>query len=193
MEFPIALHVETDIGKVDSGRRNAAVAQDEDAAGSVVGDGVLDCDLPVANTRVDDLEAGHDRIGGLQYICLGNARANQVALKDEGNLALGAWLDEIGLAEADTGVVVELHAVREEAEVRLVDAEHFLHGLAGDADLLADNLFTVSLAPLQHGEGDVISVVDIQRIGPGQRFDRFTVTQCSVEPLGQPLAQSRIV
>ncbi len=46
------------------------------------------------DARIDDLEAGHDAFGGGEHIGRGHARALQVFLEQEGDLALGLGLDE---------------------------------------------------------------------------------------------------
>ena len=119
--------------------------------------------------------AGCNRLGGRGGALRG---AGQVLGEDEGDIALGARLDQAVLDEADIAAVVHLHAVGEEAEVRLVDVEHVLHGLAGDADLLADHLLALPLAPGEEAQGDAVGVVqgDV-RVALGERRQGAPVAQ----------------
>ncbi|MNN35723.1 hypothetical protein D3C81_1495820 [compost metagenome] len=130
------------------------------------------------DARVDDLEARHHPGAGGQHVLGGDAGADQVLGEDEGDLALGARLDQAVHGEADVGAVGDLHAVGEEAEVRLVDVEHVLHGLAGDADLLADHPLALLLALLEEAQGDAVGVVqgDV-RVTLGERRQGAPVAQ----------------
>jgi hypothetical protein len=55
-------------GQVQLSRVDALCPEGEDAAGGVVGHGVLDADLPVVDARIDDLEAGRHPFGGGQHV-----------------------------------------------------------------------------------------------------------------------------
>ena len=61
-------------------------------------------------------------------------------------------------AQADVAGVGNLHAIGQEAEVGLMHVQHLLHGLAGDADLLANYALTELLAALQKAQGDAIGI-----------------------------------
>jgi hypothetical protein len=81
------------------------------------------------------------------------------------------------------------HLVGEVPEVRLKDAEHVLHGAAGDADLLADDLFAVVVdAAVHHPQRDVIRILDSDlRPTLGERAQCSTRTQCGVELVSELL------
>src|SRR5690606_37317937 len=102
---------------------------------------ILDPDLPIADTRIDNLEAGHDPFGGAQHIGHGYAGAGQILLEHKGNLAFSLGLDQGGHVHALA--LVDHHAIGEHAEVRLIDLEQVHHRLAGHADLLADDAFAI--------------------------------------------------
>src|SRR5208282_4348671 len=85
---------------------------------------------------------------------------HKIACEHERYLALRTRLDQAGLSEAQRRAVGIRHLVRQEAEVRLMHTEHFLHGAAGQADLLADYALAADGAPLQKLGRNAISVVD---------------------------------
>src|SRR5262249_3814659 len=135
-DYAVLLKSHAAADQVHARGRDRAVADHQHAGGGVVGDRVLDLDLPVADPRVDDLEAGLYAIGRRQYIRRGEAGAAEVPLQNEGDLALRARLEE---AVGGHGVAVaKPHLRGEVAEVGLIDAERLLHDLARHADLLAD-------------------------------------------------------
>ena len=72
----------------------AWVPSTNEAAGRVVGDGVLDPDLPVPDAGIDDLEAGQNAIGRRQHVGGGDAGAHEIAAHDKGDLAFGPRLDQ---------------------------------------------------------------------------------------------------
>ena len=157
------------------------IAEDEQAAGGVVRDGVLDLDLPVADPRVHDLEAGHHAEGGGGDVGVGDAGAVQVAAEDEGDLALGPRLDQFRRQRQGLAVVVD-HRVGQEAEVRLVHVQHRLHRFRGDADLLADHPLAVGEAPCQQTLGDAVGIRNAHvGFALGQRFDHPPLPQRRVE------------
>src|SRR3546814_8613642 len=75
-------------------RLDACIATDEHPARRVVGDSVLNLDLPVVDARVDDLETRQHVIGGVEHLIFGHARTFQVLLQHERDLAFGTWLDQ---------------------------------------------------------------------------------------------------
>ncbi|MNY37548.1 hypothetical protein D3C86_1721180 [compost metagenome] len=92
--------------------------------------------------------------------------------------------------EADIAAVGHLHAVGEEAEVRLVDVEHVLHGLAGDADLLADHPLALPLALLQEAQGDAVGVDEGDvRVALGERRQGAPVAQGGEQFVAQGIDQ----
>jgi hypothetical protein len=126
-------------------------AQDKDAAGGVVRHGIDDADVPVGDARVDHFKARRDVRSRRQHRLGRNAGTLERALQDERDLRFRARLDH-AIADAHGAPVRDLHAIGEEAEVRLMHAEHVLHGAAGDADLLTDHALTGALAPCQDPE-----------------------------------------
>ena len=116
--------------EVKGQRTDGTIAQHEHAAGGVVRHGVGDLDLPVAHARVDDLEAGHDEGGGSQHIGHAHAGPRQVVLEHEGNLALGARLDQ--RACVDGLALVDDHRIGQHAEIGLMHAQH----VQSDEDLI---------------------------------------------------------
>ncbi len=148
------------IRKVEAGRVGVLVAENEQAAARVVGDRVLDFDLPVMNTAVHHLETGHDVLRRVQDIRVGDPRTVQILFELEGDLAFGARLNQLLANRHRTAIRIH-HLVGEVAEVRLKDPEHFLHSSTGHADFLADDLLAVIPdAPVQHPQGDVVGVFD---------------------------------
>eukprot|EP01136_Pigoraptor_vietnamica_P030071 Opistho-1_new@88804 len=174
--------------EVDAARIDRAVAEHEHAARGVVGHGVGDPDLPVADARVDDLEAGHHAFGGGQHVGIADARAHQVALEDEGDLALGLGLDQRGAV--DRFALADDHAVEQVAEVGLEHAEHVHHGARGHADLLADDALAGLEAARDHallhavgiGHGDAL-------VAAGERIDDAARAQRLVELVAELLDQ----
>src|SRR5690606_863438 len=157
-------------------------------ARGVVGDRVLDADLPVLHARVDDLEAGRDVVGGVEDVLVGDVGALQALLEHEGDLALRARLDELR-GDRHRGAVLVAHGVGEVAEVRLVDVQHLLDGLARDANLLADDLLAVALeAVLQDARGDRVGVVD-REIGVTirERVEHVALAERAVELVAEGL------
>ena len=71
------------------------VADHVDTAGGVVGDGVLNFYVPVLNTGIHNLEAGHDALGGIQYILFGNTGPLQILLQQKGDFGFRPGLDQI--------------------------------------------------------------------------------------------------
>ncbi|MNL12370.1 hypothetical protein D3C87_1332360 [compost metagenome] len=63
----------------------------------------------------------------------------QVFAEDKGDFAFGPWLDQVIAGQADIAAILDLHGIGEEAEVWLVNIEHFLNGTAGDPDFFADH------------------------------------------------------
>ena len=71
----------------------------------------------------------------------------------------------------------------------LVDAEHGLHGLAGQADLLADDPLAGGQAALEHAQGDLVGVVDGQVETAGQRRHGFAALHGLVELVAELVDQ----
>ncbi len=91
---------------------------------------------------------------------------------------------------ATVPAIGHVHAVGEEAEVRLVHAQHVLHRSAGDADLLADHPLARALAPREDAERDGVGIVDRKvEVARAQRSDRMPLHQRLVQLLGQGLVQ----
>ncbi len=145
-------------GDVELARVALGLAEHVDAAGGVVGDGVLDLDLPVGDARIDDLEAGHHVVGGADHVHGGDAGADQIRLEHEGQFGLGLGLDQGG--QIDGVAVLIHHAGSQLAEVRLEHAEEVLDRLAGDADLLADDGFAGGHPPVDEAPLDPVGVVE---------------------------------
>ncbi|MCY1177708.1 hypothetical protein D9M73_180260 [compost metagenome] len=102
----------------------------------------------------------------------------QVFAEDEGDFAFGPWLDQVIAGQADIAAILDLHGIGEEAEVRLVDVEHFLHGTAGDSDFLADHLLAEGFAALQEVQGNPVGLLQGDlRITAGQGGQRLPATQ----------------
>ncbi|MNN59348.1 hypothetical protein D3C81_1744590 [compost metagenome] len=96
---------------------------------------------------------------GGQYVFGTDAWALQVFTEDKGDFAFGPWLDQVVTGQADIAAILDLHGVGEEAKVRLVDIEHFLHGATGHADFLANHLLAERFAALQEAQGNLIGLL----------------------------------
>ena len=110
----------------------------------VVGDRVLDADLPVVDARVDDLEAGLHALGRREHVGRREPGPAEIALRarrrSRPRRAAGS-----GVRSAPRRRRRSEHLRSQVAEVGLVDAEHVLHDLARHADLLADVLDALAL------------------------------------------------
>ena len=146
--------------------------QHEQAGRGVVRDGVDQLDLPVGDAAVDDLD-GRQRTGDRgQRRRGGHAGAGQVALHHESQLGLDPGLDQP--RHRDRVAVLDEHLVGEHAEVRLVHPEKGLHGLAGQADLAADDLLARGDTPLDVDRLDRVGVLDVESVvAVGQGGDGF--------------------
>ena len=80
----------------------------------------------------------------------------------------------------------EVHAIGQEAEVRLAHVQHVLHRLGGHADLLADHLLAVGEAALEEAQRDVVRIVDgDRRLALGQRRQHRLRAQRRVELIAE--------
>ena len=87
-------------------------------------------------------------------------------------------------------IVRDQHAVGQEAEVRLMHAEHVLHGAAGDPDFLADDAFAGALTAREDAERDGVGVIDGElRVAQTQGRHRTPVRQRLKQLRGQLLDQ----
>ena len=92
------------------------------------------------------------------------------------------------------GAIRVFHGIREETEIRLENAQHILHRLGGNTDLLAHHALTVLLnTPAQHVQADVIGIVngDIRR-ALGERRHSAEFAQGAVELIAQSCAAGLI-
>ena len=160
MEFAVLVNSHLQVRQVVVPRIHLVLAQHIDTTGGIVRHRVLDLDLPVVDTGVDDLETGHDGFRGVQYILLGDTRAHQVFLQAESYFPFRLGLDQVA-RYGDISGVLTYHGVGEEPEVGLEYAEHLLHRLAGNTDFLADDFFAVQFHPLvHHAQGDMVCILD---------------------------------
>ena len=78
----------------------------------------------------------------------------------------------------DINIACHMHAIRQKSEIRLMHAQHVLHRLAGHADFLANDAFTLGSAPRQKIEAYVIGIVYRKRwIAARKRRDRPSVPE----------------
>ena len=147
-----------------------AGAQHKHAAGGVVGHGVLDLDLPVADARIDDLEARHHALGGGQHVGVADAGAHQVFFKGERDFTFGFGLNQG--ADVDRLAFVVDHAVEQITKVRLVHAQHVHHRSGGDANFFADDTLARLQPTRQHALLNVVRVLNGDvGVAAGQRLD----------------------
>ena len=107
-------------------------AEDVEAAGGVVGDGVAERDVPVGDRGCRRSRARRRRSRPRRGTCASVERpVGEVRGEDEGDLGLGLRLQQP--AHRDDVVLGVAHVVEEHAEVGLVDAELLLHRLARSA------------------------------------------------------------
>src|SRR3990167_7099937 len=188
-QLAVLLHQHAAGDQVDLAWRHRRIAEHEQAAGGLVRYCVLYLDFSVADVYIDDLETWHHALGGGQHVGVGHAGADQVLLEDEGDLALGLGLHQ-PLADRHGLAAVEHHGIGQEAEVRLIHAQHVLHRLAGDADLLADDLLAGGQPAFEHAQGDVVGVVDADgETALGQRRDRLAVEHRLVQLVAELVDQ----
>src|SRR5579884_824219 len=109
-------------------------AQHDPSRGGVIRNCVDQGDPPVANSTVDDLEGGMDRLDGSACVRDGCAWPNQALTEDERELRLYARLYEPRGGDLVT-LAVE-HVVDEVTVVRFIDAEHPLHSVRGQSYLV---------------------------------------------------------
>ena len=83
-ERAILLQYHTDVAQVEVLQRSELAAQNHDASRCVVGDGILDGDLPVSVAAVYDFEGGHDALGGLDDFGHVDAGTREVFLQEKG-------------------------------------------------------------------------------------------------------------
>ena len=113
---------EAQVDRADVGRGRA---EHDGARAGVVGDGVEQADLPVADPAVDDLERRQHEVDGAQRLVHRDARALERLLQHEGDLGLDARLDEP--VDRDRHVLEVEEVVEQVAVVGLGDAEQPLH------------------------------------------------------------------
>src|SRR3546814_6417853 len=90
-------------------------------------------------------------------------------------MRISDWSSDVCSSDlnADHVAVFHAHAIGQKTEVRLMHAEHVLHGLGCDADLLADQRFAAGRAAVQEMQRDVVCVIDVDtRNALGQRRER---------------------
>jgi hypothetical protein len=116
-------HLHPEGRQVQRPRINALGAEHEHAAGGIVGHGVDDADVPVGDARIDDLKARRHGLGRREHLLWRNPGSLQGVTQDQGDLGLRTRLDH-AVADAHGAIVRDQHAVGQEAEVRLMHAEH---------------------------------------------------------------------
>lgn len=123
--------------QIDGGERHGSCAEDVQAAGGVVGDGVDQGDVPAPHPAVDDLQRGQREVDRAQEIDDRARGVRQVAPEDERHLGLHLRLEQ---PPGGHLTAVRYGHVREErTEVGPVHTELALHGRGGQADLAADD------------------------------------------------------
>ena len=152
-------------------RRNRFIAECKQATRSVVGNGVLNSDLPVLNTGVDYFKAGDHALGGGQYIGIGDAWPHQVFFENKGNFPFCFGRDK-PFADGHHFTLVKHHIVGEITKIGLVNIEHALHGFAGYTDFFTYHFGPGIDAPIKHLQRNVISIFNTDITFPGsQRCD----------------------
>ena len=118
--------------------------------------------VELLDARVDDLDGGRDVIGGLEHLLHGHVGAAQLFFKDEGQLDLDAWRDEIGEGNVQhlAGCAVVAHVVQQGAVVGLIDLAGHLHGAAGQANFVPDQGAPFGELELYPGAVDAVTVFD---------------------------------
>ena len=118
-ELAIAFQHHASQIQVEGGRLRLVRPEQINATRGVIGHRILNGDLPVRDARIDDLEAGHNVVGGLDDVGSGHARAIQVAAQDECHFGLCTRLDQtIQRYRLALGV---RHAGGKLSEIRLID------------------------------------------------------------------------
>jgi hypothetical protein len=139
-------------------------AEHERGVGGVVRDGVENGPRPLGfriealNARIENLECGRDVGGGIEHVVERAVGAGERARQHEGELGFDAQLQEaIG---RDDGAVAMEHVVEQDAEVGLGDVDGALHGLGGQADLVAFDAAALPLLELHPRVLDGVGIVD---------------------------------
>src|SRR6266478_1977609 len=127
-----------EIKLIDSFRRNAEY---DSRRRGVVGDGVAELNSPTLDPAIDDLQRWHDEPGGSQNLYRSNARPFQFAVENKSNFRFDLRLNQF--ADLEDRRVLQHHVIENVTVIRLIDVEHFLHRLAGEADLLPHDLGAV--------------------------------------------------
>ena len=156
-DFAVFLHHHAASGQIELARTHGGVAQKQHAAGCVVGNGVLDFDLPAFNARIHNFKTRHHAFGGGEHIGGADAGAHQVFFQNKGDFTFGARLYH-ALANVDFLPLAIHHFVGEVAEIGLVHAQHVLHGMRGEADFFADDAFAGIQTVLQKGKRNMVGV-----------------------------------
>jgi hypothetical protein len=87
--------------------------------------------------RVEDFQRRHYEVGGVEHVEHRAIGPGEPLVHDEGEFRLHAGCDEaVGGNEPPIG---EEHVIQQHARIRLVDVERALHGLRGQADLVASD------------------------------------------------------
>ena len=132
-------------------------AERDAGGGAVVGYGVDDF-ARVLDAGVDNFNGRDDVFGGAQHLGKPHARTLQPLAHDEGELHLDTRLAVVFVRHL--GAVADHLVVENVAVVRLVDLRGALHGLGGEADLVADELAALLQLALHHVGGDGVRVLD---------------------------------
>ncbi len=104
-------------------------------------------------------------------------------LRIDPDFALDPWLNQ--LVELALALVLDAHVGEQVAEIRLIDAQHLLHGQGREADLLPGDLFAGSLPLGYVGKLNRIGILGRKLRAPGERRDLLTVALGGEELLGK--------
>src|SRR5215207_6876864 len=199
-QLAVAGHGHPGQPRVDPVKGDQAARQGDGGTGGEVGDRVGQPDAPVRDPRVDDLDRRHRPGGGPAHVKGGAVRAGQGGLEHDGDLGFDLGLDQP--VKVDLDPVGMDPGGQHRAVVGLVDAELGLHGPAGQAELVADDVaLAVGLEQLDQaaldgvglGGGHLRPLLGQRRhrdplaAGPEQRPGQLVDGQGGLDPARPPV------
>ena len=164
LDLGILVHDAADPTQVDIERLHRPAADDDAGRRSIIGHRIENL-ARVLQTRIDDLDRGDDIFGGAEHFGKADTGPLQGPAHDERELDLDPRPAIILVR--NLGPVRDHHVVEEMPVIRLIDLRGTLHGLRGQADLVADQLRSGRQLALGYFGRDGVGILNVD-IGPSR-------------------------